>query len=223
MVLSAFAGYDPNHSATAERRAHAGPAVPGPGEQANLQAVRIGVVRELIRPFTKADGDRSRIINQALADLARIALLSIPALAAPAAILHSGRYRGINRPESAFYEPRTHQLPPAPAKDQLGAGRRLGVVFEAVVLSGGPSDREHVIAGERQPIAAKCRYSLCGGDAPRAWRARLPARHASERAPSFRACFDAADPVPRTSTLPVLSRHYIEHSSGSDGRSGKRL
>src|SRR5439155_24507102 len=67
-VLSALAGYDPRDAATA---ASVGQMSPRPYERfadnANLRGVRIGVVREFMQPFTKADEDSIRIANQALA------------------------------------------------------------------------------------------------------------------------------------------------------------
>ena len=70
-VLSALAGYDAKDAATAESVGR----MPGRPYQAfagntNLRGVRIGVVREFMQPFTKADEDSIQLINEALADLA---------------------------------------------------------------------------------------------------------------------------------------------------------
>jgi len=69
-VLSALAGYDPRDSATAES---VGRVSPEPYEtytnNLSLQGVRIGVVREFMQPFTKADEDSIRIANLALDEL----------------------------------------------------------------------------------------------------------------------------------------------------------
>ena len=71
-VLSAVAGYDPRDPATA---ASAGQ-VPDRryeryADNASLKGMRIGVVRELFRPFTTADEDSIRVAEQALNDLAK--------------------------------------------------------------------------------------------------------------------------------------------------------
>jgi amidase len=71
-VLSVLAGYDPRDPATAASVGH----VPREryetfAAQTSLTGVRIGVVREFMQPFTKADEDSIRIADQALADLAR--------------------------------------------------------------------------------------------------------------------------------------------------------
>jgi Asp-tRNA(Asn)/Glu-tRNA(Gln) amidotransferase A subunit family amidase len=71
-VLTVLAGYDPSDAVTA---ASAGQMPGRPyesfAENANLSGVRIGVVREFMQPFTKADEDSIRIINLAIADLAK--------------------------------------------------------------------------------------------------------------------------------------------------------
>lgn len=72
IVLDALAGYDPRDSATA---ASAGQMPSRPyrsfADNANLTGMRIGVVREFMRPFTPADEDSIRIANEAIADLAK--------------------------------------------------------------------------------------------------------------------------------------------------------
>src|SRR5882672_5266407 len=53
-----------------------------------------------------------------------------------------------------------------PQQTDAGARRLLGVVFEAVVPLGVfEPDREHEVAGERQPVAAGCNadYAVSGG------------------------------------------------------------
>jgi amidase len=71
-VLDALAGYDPKDPATAASvgntpdRPYASSA-----DDASLKGLRIGVVREFMHPFTKADEDSIRIANQAIADLAK--------------------------------------------------------------------------------------------------------------------------------------------------------
>src|SRR3989440_2226863 len=71
-VLSTLAGYDPRDAVTA---ASAGQMPNRSYESfagnATLKGVRIGVVREFMQPFTKADEDSIRIANQAIADLAK--------------------------------------------------------------------------------------------------------------------------------------------------------
>ena len=70
IVLGALAGYDPRDPATA---ASVGQIPSQPyesfAENATLKGVRIGVVRELMQPFTKADEEVIRITNQAIDDL----------------------------------------------------------------------------------------------------------------------------------------------------------
>ena len=69
-VLSALAGYDPRDTATAASIGQI-PSQPYQSfaENATLKGVRIGVVRELMQPFTKADEEVIRITNQAIEDL----------------------------------------------------------------------------------------------------------------------------------------------------------
>ena len=71
-VLSALAGYDPKDAATADSMGR----LPGRtyesfAENADLKGVRIGVLREFMQVFTKADEDSVRIANQALNELAK--------------------------------------------------------------------------------------------------------------------------------------------------------
>lgn len=72
VVLNAIAGYDPRDSATA---ASVGRKPTRPyqafADNASLKGVRIGVVREFMQPFTKADEEVIRVANEAVADLAR--------------------------------------------------------------------------------------------------------------------------------------------------------
>jgi amidase len=69
-VLSALAGYDPRDTATAASIGQV-PSQPYQSfaENATLKGVRIGVVRELMQPFTKADEEVIGITNQAIEDL----------------------------------------------------------------------------------------------------------------------------------------------------------
>jgi amidase len=71
-VLGALAGPDPRDAATA---ASIGQMPNRPYEafadNANLRGVRIGIVRELMQPFTKADEDSIRVAERAIADLAK--------------------------------------------------------------------------------------------------------------------------------------------------------
>ncbi len=71
-VLSAIAGYDPSDPATADSLGH----IPAGGYTgfatgASLKGMRIGVVREFMQVFTKADTDSVQIAEQAIADLAK--------------------------------------------------------------------------------------------------------------------------------------------------------
>lgn len=78
VVLGAIAGYDPKDAATA---ASIGQISQRPYEQfvnqKSLKGFRIGVVRELMQPFAKADEDSVRIANQAVADLAKMGAVII--------------------------------------------------------------------------------------------------------------------------------------------------
>src|SRR5215475_2650073 len=71
-VLGALAGYDARDAATA---ASIGQMPNRPyqtfAENASLRGVRIGVVREFMQPFSKADEDSIRVADQAIADLAK--------------------------------------------------------------------------------------------------------------------------------------------------------
>jgi amidase len=71
-VLGVLAGYDPRDPATA---ASAGrmpsAAYQSFADNASLKGVRIGVVREFMQPFSKADEDSIRLANEAIADLAK--------------------------------------------------------------------------------------------------------------------------------------------------------
>jgi amidase len=71
-ALSALAGHDPRDAATS---ASIGQTPNRPyqafADNASLRGVRIGVVRELMQPFTKADEDSIRVAEQAIADLAK--------------------------------------------------------------------------------------------------------------------------------------------------------
>src|SRR5215471_10929523 len=71
-VLAAVAGYDPRDPATAASAGQA-PSRPYPdtADNANLQGVRLGVVREFMKPHTKADEDSVAIAETALRDLAK--------------------------------------------------------------------------------------------------------------------------------------------------------
>ena len=71
-VLTTLAGYDRRDAATAASIGQ----IPDRGYQAfadhaSLKGVRIGVVREFMQPFTKADEDSIRVADQAIADLTK--------------------------------------------------------------------------------------------------------------------------------------------------------
>src|SRR4051794_16533275 len=71
-VLSVLAGHDPRDAATATSIGQ----MPNRPYQAfadngSLRGVRIGVVREFMQPFSKADEDSIRLADQAIADLAK--------------------------------------------------------------------------------------------------------------------------------------------------------
>src|SRR5437773_5753717 len=71
-VLTALAGYDPRDAATADSVGRMpGRAYESFAENADLKGLRIGVVREFMQVFTKADEDSVRIADQALSDLAK--------------------------------------------------------------------------------------------------------------------------------------------------------
>jgi amidase len=71
-VLGAIAGYDPRDSATADSNGRMPQAsYDSFATNADLRGVRIGVVREFMQPFTKADEDSVRIAEEALRDLSK--------------------------------------------------------------------------------------------------------------------------------------------------------
>jgi Asp-tRNA(Asn)/Glu-tRNA(Gln) amidotransferase A subunit family amidase len=71
-VLGVLAGYDPRDPATAASVGRMpSAAYPSFADNASLKGVRIGVVREFMQPFNKADEDSIRIANAAVADLAK--------------------------------------------------------------------------------------------------------------------------------------------------------
>jgi amidase len=71
-VLNALAGYDPRDAATsASVGQQPGRPYQAFADNGGLRGVRIGVVREFMQPFTKADEDSIRLANAAIADLAK--------------------------------------------------------------------------------------------------------------------------------------------------------
>ena len=73
VVLEAIAGYDPKDPITAASVGRM-PSEPYQSfaERPSLKGIRIGVIREFIQVFTKADEDSVRIANEALAELERL-------------------------------------------------------------------------------------------------------------------------------------------------------
>jgi len=71
-VLTAVAGYDPRDAATAASVGQSSDrSYQAFADDASLKGVRIGVVREFMQPFTKADEESIRIAEEAIADLAK--------------------------------------------------------------------------------------------------------------------------------------------------------
>jgi len=71
-VLAAVAGYDPRDPATAANVGQLpGRSYPDNADDASLRGVRLGVVREFMKPHTKADEDSVAIAEVALRDLAK--------------------------------------------------------------------------------------------------------------------------------------------------------
>jgi Asp-tRNA(Asn)/Glu-tRNA(Gln) amidotransferase A subunit family amidase len=70
-VLSVLAGYDPRDPATAEALEYSSWPYETFADNATLNGVRIGVVREFMQPHTKADEEAIRIANEAVGDLAK--------------------------------------------------------------------------------------------------------------------------------------------------------
>jgi amidase len=72
-VLAAVAGYDPRDPATAasDGQVPSRPYYPDNADMANLRGVRLGVVREFMKPHTKADEDSVALAEAALRDLAK--------------------------------------------------------------------------------------------------------------------------------------------------------
>ena len=78
LVLDVLAGFDPKDPITA---ASVGRMPQDPyqsfAERPSLRGIRIGVIREFMQPFTKADEDSVRIANEAIADLARLGAVMV--------------------------------------------------------------------------------------------------------------------------------------------------
>ena len=73
VVLGVIAGSDPKDPITAASVGQMPQELyPSFAERPSLEGLRIGVIREFMQPFTKADEDTVRIANEALADLARL-------------------------------------------------------------------------------------------------------------------------------------------------------
>ena len=73
VVLGVISGFDPKDPITAASVGQM-PRDPYPSfaERASLEGLKIGVIREFMQPFTKADEDSVRVANEALADLTRL-------------------------------------------------------------------------------------------------------------------------------------------------------
>jgi amidase len=154
-VLSAVAGYDPRDPVTA---ASTGQLPKQPYQSfaryGTLKGVRIGVVREFMQPFTKADEDSIRIVNQALADLAK----------AGAVIVDPG-------PEGALFRDAIAELIPALFTPDLAAVYKeifppdASVVEKSVEITGQasrlPPELTLRILVEREPLnSGEVRYAL---------------------------------------------------------------
>jgi amidase len=77
-VLGVLAGYDPADPATAASVGQMPRATYRSfANGQSLKGIRIGVVRELMQPFSKADEDSIRIVDRAIADLAKLGAVVI--------------------------------------------------------------------------------------------------------------------------------------------------
>ncbi len=73
VVLGAISGFDPKDPTTAASVGRMPrDSYPSFAERPSLEGLRIGVVREFMQPFTKADEDSVRVANEALAELERL-------------------------------------------------------------------------------------------------------------------------------------------------------
>jgi Asp-tRNA(Asn)/Glu-tRNA(Gln) amidotransferase A subunit family amidase len=128
-VLTALAGYDPRDAATA---ASVGQTPDRPyqafADNSGLKGARIGIVREFMQPFTKADEDSIRIADQAIADLAN----------AGAAIVDPGPGGALFRDAIATLLP-AYDAPMLASvyKELFPAG--AAIVSKAVELTGDPT------------------------------------------------------------------------------------
>lgn len=130
IVLTTLAGYDPRDPATADsvgRQASA--PYESFAENGDLKGMRIGVVREFMQVFTKADEDSVRIANEALADLQK----------AGAVLIDPG-------PEGALFRDAIAELVPTlDTPTMVAVWKELfppgtPVVARAVEMAGNPSE-----------------------------------------------------------------------------------
>jgi Asp-tRNA(Asn)/Glu-tRNA(Gln) amidotransferase A subunit family amidase len=128
-VLTALAGYDPRDAATADSVGRMpGRAYESFAQDADLKGVRIGVLREFMQVFTKADEDSVRIAEEAVRDLAK----------AGATIVDPG-------PQGALFKDAIAEIMPALDAPTLAAVYKelfptaMPVVARSVDLAGKPA------------------------------------------------------------------------------------
>jgi len=137
-VLSVLAGYDPRDPATAESVEHSSWPYDAFADNATLNGVRIGVVREFMQPHTKADEEAIRIANDALRDLAK----------AGATIVDPG-------PEGALFTNAIAEI--VPALDTV----TLAAVYKELFATGTPFvDRTVQLSGNAAQLPAELTIRL---------------------------------------------------------------
>jgi len=153
-VLSVLAGYDPRDSATAEALEYSSWPYDAFADNATLNTIRIGVVREFMQVHTKADEEAVRIATEALRDLEK----------AGATIIDPG-------PEGALFTNAIAEILPALDTATLAAVYRevfaTGTPFveRAVQLSGNaaqlPPELTIRLLSEREPpVSGEVLYAL---------------------------------------------------------------
>jgi len=143
-VLAAVAGYDPCDPATAASDGQV-PSRPYPDnvDMANLQGVRLGVVREFMQPHTKADEDSIAVAEAALRDLAK----------AGATLVDPG-------PGGALFQDALAEILPALDAPTLAA------VFTETFPPGANLDRSLAVGGKASKLPAELTLRVMAERAP---------------------------------------------------------
>ena len=152
--LGALAGYDPRDPATA---ASVGQIPSRPYEafadNATLSGVRIGVVREFMQPFTKADEEVIRIANQAIDDLTKAGATIVDP--GPDGALFKDAIAGIFRRSTPGNHVRLQGA--VPGRD---AGRRSSRRDRPMLSRMPPELSMRILAEREHQVRARCLYVL---------------------------------------------------------------